>query len=217
MDTTLFANMPRSLTSIFHRRRFVGLALGSTIAAHLSNDGDARKRKKRRRHKKKRREDVQPPQPTEELDANCPVASGASHVANQPAVTFTPRRSGLLTRASVLLMDSQAGQDFTLILTHVGAEGTPAGGILAGEEVRDVPESGHGHPAQPLAVTFADPAQVVQGTRYALVVQSGQGFQIALGQTGQCPDSLAFDDTNRDGVFTAFPDRDFAFETFVLG
>jgi hypothetical protein len=42
------------------------------------------------------------------------------------------------------------------------------------------------------------------------------GFQIALGQTGQCPVSFAFE-VNQDGVFTEFRDRDFAFDMFVFG
>jgi hypothetical protein len=209
---------PATVRASHPRRVIVGLLSGGLAALLTRFAGEARRR--RRKRKKRRHKDKKPqppkPRPSEELDAHCPVASGASQGVRIPAVTFVPRRSGFLTRVWVLLMDSQAGQDFSLLITPVDAEGKPTEELLAGAEVLDVPEAGHGHPAQPLAVTFADPALVLQGTRYALIVTSGYGFQLALGQTDQCPDSRAFD-MNQDGVFTEIPDRDFAFETFVFG
>jgi hypothetical protein len=213
VDTDHLDQQTSSVWITFSRRGAIG-ALGLATLWGTTH-GDARKRKKKRRHKKRRRDVERPPQPVEELDATCPVASGASHVANVPAVTFTPRRSGLLTRARVLLTDSQARQDFTVALSPVDAAGLPIEPVLASAEVRDLPQTGPGNAPQSLAVTYPDPAFVFAGTRYALVVLSEQGFQLALGQSGQCPDSLAYDDTNRDGVFTPFPDRDFAFDTFM--
>ncbi len=222
MDSHHFDRLTHSWTELPSRRDIwrglAGMGLGGAIARQPDLADASQKRKRRRRMR--RHKTAQPPQTrplAERLDANCPAASGASHVANLPALTFVPRRSGLLTRARVLLFDSQAGQDFKLFLTRVDAAGLPIEVVLASEEVRDLPATGPGNAPQPLAATFADPAFVSKGTRYALVIVSEQGFQLALGQTGQCPDSLAYDDTNRDGVFTPFPDRDFAFETFVSG
>jgi hypothetical protein len=213
MDFAHFDRLTRIVSITLSRRGVMGAAGLATLLG--TTRGDARKRKKKRRHKKRRRDEERPPQPVEELDANCPAASGAGHVANIPAITFQPGRSGLLTRARVLLHESQAGQDFEVALTPVDAAGLPAEPALAIAEVLDLPQTGPGNSPQPLAVTYTDPVFVFKGTRYALVVLSEQGFQLALGQTEQCPDSLAYDDTNRDGVFTPFPDRDFAFETFI--
>lgn len=209
--TTAILDVPR------YRRTAIGLIGGGLATLVGLTEVKARKRKKKRRHKHKSPPSHEQPRPTEELDAECPADGGASHVANIPALTFVPRRSGLLTRAWVLLSDSQAGQDFKLVLTPVNAAGLPVEEILAIEEVLDLPKTGPGNSPQPLAVTFTDPARVSQGTRYALVVLSEQGFQLRLGDSARCLDSLAYDDTNRDGVFTPFPDRDFAFETCVFG
>lgn len=210
----------RVLAAVPSRRHLLRGLNGGLAYLLAVTETEARRRKrprKKRRHKNTPPGQPEEPRPTEQFDANCPAQSGAAHVANIPALTFVPRRTGLLTRARVLLDEHQDGQEFTLYLTRVDAAGLPTEAVLASEEVRGLPPTEPGNTPLPLTATFARPAFVFKGTRYALIILSAQGFRLVLGQSEQCPDSLAYDDTNRDGVFTPFPDRDFAFATFVSG
>jgi hypothetical protein len=111
-------------------------------------------------------------------DAAC-VAKGDRITGARLAQTFRALHTGQLTSASIFLDENQAGVDLDVEIWSVGETGAPST-MLAGTTLIDLPATTAPGPHQ-LTATFAAPASVVQGLRYALVVQGPSGQYIWLG------------------------------------
>ena len=156
-----------------------------------------------------------PVAPVTTADAACPSnhTSFSSHPRN--AQTFRALRSGQLTSASVELYSNVEGADFDMEIWSVDAANAPST-VLAGTTIADVPATIPPN-SRTLTGTFATPATVVAGLRYALVItgRTGQASGIWGHPTDACPDGIWFYATTPSGAFTAFPGSDLGFATFV--
>lgn len=184
----------------------IGLCLGT-----VTNDADAkRKRKRKRKNKKKRRKE------TTTADAKCQglVEQGFS---GQQAVaqTFVTLRSGELTRADIRLLQNAEGASVILEIRDVDEQNAP-NNVLATTTIDNIPATAAEDSPRTIRADFADPANVVSGTRFALVVTGPEGldFTVDTDPGNPCPDQTFFADFIGPQGFTPISGA-LVFETFV--
>lgn len=156
-------------------------------------------------------------------DASCPPLGGGNYVQNGDqrfAQTFTAGVTGLLTEAEVHLTKNGADGpgDYTLRIHTLDALGVPTQTVVGSGGIPEaqVPD---GSVNLPVTGSFFDPARVVAGESYALVVSrpgaGGNGVRIrGRGAPPGCPGShfrsisqvAPFTDQSVDLVFTTFVD-----------
>lgn len=198
MEITRFDALVHHLGTHLTRRHSLGLlgmlGVSSVIPA---DDAAARKgkgkRKKRKGKKKGGKKPTTTPPPTGPVaypDARCAATLAGGASSTRLAQTFRALRSGQLTSATVFLDRNVAGTTLDIEIWSVNGAGIPDA-VLAGSTVANIPSvSG---PPRPLTVTFAGPATVVAGLRYAVVVTCTSGTA-ALAYSGgnPCPDGSGF-------------------------
>jgi hypothetical protein len=159
-----------------------------------------------------------PADPVTTADASCSAAGFVRGLTGLAGVaqTFVARRSGQLTSATVTMLINAEGNDFVMDIRSVDAAGNPAT-VLASTAINDVPETRFDQPPRIITGTFATPATVVEGQRYALAffVAPQQALSIQIGQNPSCGDGNLFVDVFRNGTFINRPGDDLVFETFV--
>lgn len=131
------------------------------------------------------------------------------------AQTFRARRPGQMTSATVVLGSNPAGIALDVEIWSVNQANAPQA-FLAGTTIANIPATVE--PAfQPLTATFPTPANVVAGTRYALVIGINPADDVAFRYTEQnsCPDGMLFLDGPPETPFVANPQADLHFETVV--
>jgi hypothetical protein len=186
MRSDYIAELPQSMSGLASRRGIVASLAGGLLAAGIgglgADDADAKKKGKRRKKRKNKKEKNGP---KIRIDATCLTSGGAGSGNGDGSVrfaqTFTALASGQLVEAE-LLVEKQAGStgDFILRLSPVDGSGFPTNDVLAVTLAADasVPED-----ISTVTFVFGNPAAVVAGTEYALVLtRPGGDFIGAFGQ-----------------------------------
>ena len=200
----------------------VGLCGGlfSALPVLISSEVvEARKAKKRKKHKKQSATPMTPATPATKVDATCsgPDHSGFSGFDGDYrfAQTFTALANGPLVRAELSIYKlGGSGGSYILRLSPVDGAGVPTNTVLASASIPNVsvPEG-----ITTLTFTFADPASVVAGAQYALVLTRPGSNQIAWSGhvDGTCSGSK-FSSQSQTAAFLASADGvNFNFTTFV--
>jgi hypothetical protein len=237
MGRTRFNRLARSLTAAGSRRQTFAVLAGSLgLLSFVQRDAaEARKKcppcKKRKQGKCKGKKPdgtlcaggacqsgscvPAAAGPVTAADAACPGPYPTNTLHPRNAQTFRALRSGQLTSASVAIYLNPEGADFDMEIWSVNQANAP-NAVLAGTTIANVPETVAPGP-RTLTGTFAAPATVVAGLRYALVItgQPGQSFGLLANGSNPCPDGMLFYATTTDGAFTALPTADMGFVTFV--
>jgi hypothetical protein len=158
---------------------------------------------------------------TDTLDQQQTSHPIAVHVAGAPccslAQTFTAGLSGPLDRVELFLYNGSLTAPLKIEIRGVEGTGQPSAAVLASETVpaSSVPAGGGFVP-----VTYAVPAQVFAGTRYAIVVYaviSGEGFGWGGGTGDPYPLGSSWGSTTSPPTTwdISFGSLDFAFKTYV--
>ncbi len=213
MNADRFTALQRWLELAASRRSlFAGLAAGM-LAADPSGIAAKQKGKKKRKKRNKKKD-----RPQTRADAQCAGSTGSS-VSLSPdarvAQTFTALRSGTLMRAELELSHSAGTSgDYFLQLAPVDAFGVPTNAVLADAAVASaqVPDG-----ASTVRFPFPQPARLVAGDRYALVLsRPGVGPQWDARSDDGCAGGSAFVSADLTASFQALsPTFDFIFATFV--
>jgi hypothetical protein len=160
----------------------------------------------------------QPTGPATTADAFCPASGFATGftAARQFAQSFVALRSGQLTSATVNLTSNDDGVDFTMEIRNADALGRPTD-VLATTTIADVAQTLGNQPPRTITGTFASPATVIVGHRYALVVTGvpNQQFAFEIAENDPCADGNFFFDPSASGTFDALSNVDLVFATFV--
>lgn len=157
--------------------------------------------------------------PQVRADAQCATANGAAVDAppdGRIAQTFTAIRSGVLVRAELEFVNPSGSQgDYFLHLAPLDAFGFPTNGALAATSDR-VAQGPDGEAAVQV-FTFAQPATVVAGTPYALVLSRPEvGIVGWRGQLDNGCAGRAFSSGSRTGPFVGVGQNiDLVFTVFV--
>jgi hypothetical protein len=225
-----FDTLIRALSAGASRRVVLAALAGGVFAAlpfAPGRDGaDARKRGNRRSRRKRRKSQTQnqlqsPPRPAPvtRVDAICVGAGDSGLGSNNPnarvAQTFTAGASGQLVTAelSVFKPAASAG-DYVLRLAPVGGPGVPTNDVLAETVVAnaDVPAN-----RSKVTFTFGQPASVVAGTPYALVLtRPGGDFLQWAGDAGIACAGRSFLSVDQTAPFESInDDLDLVFKIFV--
>lgn len=218
MHTDHFATLLRSLSPESSRRTLLaGLAAG---ALAITPDGmTARKRRKQRKKRKNRGGPRDVPETLD--DAQCLQPNNGVAVESEPdgriAQTFTAIRSGELLRADLLLtVPTDSPDDFVLHLAPLDAFGFPTNQVLAATSLAAVPSPVGDATVQ--TFTFQQPAKVVSGTTYALVLSRPEVGVRWEGHFGNACPGRAFKSIDRTAPFTKVGfSADLIFATFVRG
>ncbi len=224
MNSTQHAALLRSITGLASRRGIIaGLASGllaTGIVADNVDEAEARKKgkrknKKRKNKKNKNRQD----DPKVRVDATCPnlgsIISSVTDGNFRFAQTFFAVRSGPLVTA-VILSNKEPGSDgdFVLRLSPVDASGVPTNEVLAEASIAsaDAPDG-----VSTFTFAFSNPAPVVAGTEYALVLTRPGGTFVAwVGQSSAPCSGQRFFSNDQEKPFQPDPSGfDLAFTTFV--
>jgi hypothetical protein len=156
-----------------------------------------------------------PAGPVTTADAACPgpYTTYSDYLRN--AQTFRALRSGQLTSASIQLYLNDEGADFDMEIWAVNQANVPST-VLAGTTIANVPKTIAPGPCT-LTGTFATPATVVAGLRYALVItgRENQLAYILAHSNDVCPDGNLFLAIAADAVFVPAPSSELGFATFV--
>jgi hypothetical protein len=168
-------------------------------------------------------------------DAGCPPLGGGNYVTNGDnrfAQTFTAGLSGNVTAAELRITKNvpDGPGDYVLGINEVDGSGSPTNNVLATTTIPETSVPG-GSINLPVTAQFAQPATVVAGQQYALVVSrpGSGGFGLRLqgrSDVNPCPGSLflsngqvnPFMDIGADLIFTTFveePAADQAPETTI--
>jgi hypothetical protein len=223
-----FDTLLRSLTAVASRRVVLTALAGGVFAAHPLASGyevaGARKRGKRRNRRKRRANQNQlqsspPPAPITRVDAICVGAGnsglGSNNANARVAQTFTARASGQLVSAELpVFKPADSAGDYVLRLAPVDGVGVPTNDVLAETVVAnaDVPAN-----RSKVTFTFGQPASVVLGTLYALVLtRPGGDFLQWAGDTGIACAGQSFLSLDQTAPFESLnDDLDLVFKTFV--
>lgn len=222
METNRFEAVVRSFSDTSSRRwllRGASVTALALAASQLPLVAEARKKgKKRKKHKKPAPGSPAPTAPQIAADAFCP--SPSDDAAAIPAVdarlaqTFIALASGSLVRAELLLSEPIGSLgDYVLRVNPTDAAGVPTNIVLAESLVPDVAvPSGK----STVEFTFASPASVVAGNRYALVLtRPGSDKLIWLGHMGDSCEGTTYFSPSSDGAFVPLGNIDLIFATFV--
>jgi hypothetical protein len=176
---------------------------------------ESKRRKRRKNRKSKNRKN----NPKIRVDATCPtlgsVISSVTDGNFRFAQTFTALASGPLVKAEILASKEPGSDgDFVLRLSPVDASGVPTNEVLAETSVAaaNMPDG-----VSTVTFTFGNPAPVVAGGEYALVLTRPGGTFVAWsGQLGNPCAGQHFFSADQEKPFqpdTSGVDRDFT--TFV--
>jgi hypothetical protein len=180
MGTKHFAALMGGLISSASRRTVLAGLSGGLLAAAPVVPGrdmaEARKKGKRRKKGKKQQQNPQqppsPPGPVTRVDALCPGPSGTSLGStdgnSRVAQTLAALASGALVRAELpIIKGAGTNGEYIVRLSPVDPSGFPTNAVLAETSVSNLSV-----PTGPsiVAFNFANPASVVAGTEYALVL-----------------------------------------------
>ena len=225
MDGSQFDTLLRGLSTARSRRGAVMGLLGGAVSL-LGLTKSKAKHKKKHHHKKGKGSPPAspptappPPGPTATADASCvsPNAplNGASGIARQ-AQTFRALRSGQLTSATIYLFRVGAdGTDLDVEIWSVDQANAPSA-VLAGTTVSNLSAFDSMFDPRPLTVTFAGPATVSLGLRYALVITGSiTDYGLQAYTNDPCPDGNVFQAATVNSAFTSVPELDLRFETVV--
>jgi hypothetical protein len=226
-----FEILIRSLTTAAPRRGILAalagllaadpLGLGGEVAAakRAGKHRQKRKRHKRRTRRKKRQEDLPlPPGPITRVDATCPINTGGFLITTgdqRIAQTFIALRTGPLVQATVEILKGPGSTgDYILRLSPVDASGIPTNDVIAASVVADrfVTDV-----FATLTFGFSNPATVVAGTQYALVLTRPGSDQLeAIGTFDNPCAGRAFSSPSQTAPFVEDDEGfDMTFTTFV--
>ncbi|MFT4037153.1 MAG: hypothetical protein QM692_03155 [Thermomicrobiales bacterium] len=213
MDADQFDALGRRLGASSTRRRSLGLvgALGVS-GVGLANEASANKHKKKRKKKHKPQTTLPPAAPVAHPDASC-SATGTPVSAVRNAQTFRALRSGLLTSATIYLVANASVVTLDIEIWSVDGTGQPSA-VLAGATVANIAA---GSTTRPISVTYAGPAQVTVGLRYAVVVTrtSGTTAQYDSAMGNPCPDGQNWFAESAAEPFMTDATFDLRFDTVV--
>jgi hypothetical protein len=190
----------------------LGLAVSETEARRQG------KRKRKRNTKKKGKNPPPPPGPTLRADATCPGPStsdpGAGGLARL-AQTFTALASAPLVSARLLIKkDPGSISDYILRLSPVDGAGVPTNDVLAATFVANgsVPDG-----ESMVTFAFTNPAAVVAGTQYALVLaRPGTDNFTWMIRAGDACVGQRFVSNTPTAPFAVDPDgNDYIYTTFI--
>jgi hypothetical protein len=225
-----FDTLLRSLTAVASRRTVLTALAGGMFVAHPLAPGrdvaDARKRGNRR-HRRKRRQNQNQNQPQSlpsrapitKVDAICVGAGdsglGSNNANARVAQTFTAQASGQLVSAELpVFKPADSAGDYVLRLAPVDGAGVPTNVVLAETFVAnaDVPAN-----RSKVTFTFGQPASVVVGTPYALVLtRPGGDFLQWAGDAGIACAGRSFLSVDQTAPFASInDDLDLVFKIFV--
>ena len=221
MDIQRLGQLPGSPSARPSRRSlFAGLTGGLLMALPLAlGTEDAAAKKKGKKHKKKHKKQPATPQaPTIKSDAVCPGPTNDAYAIGgvdwRLAQTFTALTSGSLVKAELLLSEPAGSLgDYVLRIAPADGAGIPTNIILAETAVLDinVPNG-----KSTVSFTFANPASVVAGNSYALVLtRPGSDKLVWLGHIGNSCAGTTYFSESQFGQFVAVGNIDLIFETFV--
>lgn len=196
-------------------RRWVVAMLTAALLSGASGTMSANRQHKGRRHKRRKHK-----RPAVREDATCNAPNGDSGLSltldGRLAQTFTALTSGALVRADIPIgKRSQTFGDFTLQLSSVDAFGIPTNEVLAATGVANnaVPVG-----KATVSFTFAKPAEVQAGVRYALVLSRPTSDDLAwFGNSQDACAGLSFFSVDRTSPMTTGGQLviDLHFTTFV--
>jgi hypothetical protein len=214
MDIDRFDVLATRLTTHLSRRQGLGL-IGLLGLAGLASpvDADAGKKRKKRRRKKR----PMAPVPVARADATCIGTDTDTQVGandDRVAQTFRALRTGQLTSASIFLALNAAPIDIDVEIWSVNQQNLPQT-VLAGATLARVPAITPGA-NQRLTATFATPAAVVAGTRYALVVTKPRPAGFTASITNPCADGMVLTMDVLGGPYVPYTPGDMHFETVVV-
>jgi len=213
-----------SLSPVPSRRGLLA-GLGAAVLAGSSHELAAKGKRngngkgKRKKRKQRNGKNDPPAAPQARADAQCANPNGGA-VDGTPegrvAQTFTALQSGELVRAELLFVvpDDSLG-DYFLHLAPVDAFGFPSNGVLATASGPGVPDPNNTPTVQ--TFTFPQPATVVAGTQYALVLSRPEvgivGWQARL--DNGCAGRTFASDTLTSPFVGVGQNVDLIFTTFV--
>jgi hypothetical protein len=192
------------------------MALSSVLGAEEA--AAKKKRKKRKKHKQTPMPQT-PATPATKADATCSgpsdTTTGGSNGDHRLAQTFTALASGPLVRVDLPGHKlAGSGGAYILRLSPVDGAGVPTNTILASASMPNlsVPDGN-----TTLTFTFADPASVVAGTQYALVLTRPNSNQMAWrGHVGDtCSGSHFYSLSQTAAFYESVTTLDLNFTTFV--
>jgi hypothetical protein len=225
-----FAALPRVFSASISRRGLLAGAASALLAtpATLRNPTEAaRKRRGKQNRKPRRKRKPQPgpaaqpaTPPTDRLiraDATCPgpaftvvVSIGDSRLAQ----TFTAIATGPLVRAELgIAKEPGTTGDYVLRLSPLDGSDVPTDEVFAETVVanRNVPDG-----SSTVSFTFANPAIVVAGTEYALVLTRPDSNDVRWDVTDvSCGGQIFFSFDQTEEFSPAFEGFDFVFTTFL--
>jgi hypothetical protein len=225
MDLKTVEHAFRLMTTDASRRGALAALTGGLLAAHPFareiDETEASKKSKRRKRRKNKKNKNRQNDPKVRVDAMCPtlgsVVSSITDGNVRFAQTFTALSSGPLVKAEILASkEPESEGDFVLRLSPVDASGVPTNEVLAEASVApaNVPDG-----TSTVTFTFRNPAPVVAGTEYALVLTRPGGTFVAWsGQFGNPCAGQHFLSADQEKPFqpTALGvDIDLDFTTFV--
>ena len=229
MNAPRLDSLVRSLGEAPSRR---GLLTGlsatalALAATRLPIAVEAKKAKKQKHKKKKHKKQPATPQttpqtpatPVTKADAVCPGPTNDAYAIGgvdwRLAQTFTALTSGSLVKAELLLSEPAGSLgDYVLRIAPADGAGIPTNIILAETTVLDinVPNG-----KSTVSFTFANPASVVAGNSYALVLtRPGSDKLVWLGHIGDSCTGTTYLSESQFGEFVAVGNIDLIFQTFV--
>lgn len=223
MNPTHAAHL-RSITGRASRRGIIASLARGLFAIGIGSvtvdDVEASKKRKRRKRKNKKKDkNPRPSGPVTRADATCAASNRVVFSAFDGnlriAQTFFAVKSGPLVTA-VILSSKEPGSDgdFVLRLSPVDASRVPTNEVLAEASVvaATVPDG-----VSTFTFAFSNPAPVVAGTEYALVLTRPGGTFVAwVGQSDTPCSGQRFFSNDQDKPFQPDPNvLDLGFTTFV--
>jgi hypothetical protein len=195
------------------------LALAATRLPIAVEAKKAKKKKhKKKKHKKQSATPQTPATPVTKADAVCPGPTNDAYAIGgvdwRLAQTFTALTSGSLVKAELLLSEPAGSLgDYVLRIAPADGAGIPTNIILAETAVLDIDVP---NGKSTVSFTFANPASVVAGNSYALVLtRAGSDKLVWLGHIGNSCTGTTYFSESQFGQFVAVGNIDLIFETFV--
>jgi hypothetical protein len=220
MNSNSFGDLHQALTEALSRRGLLAVLSGALLTVpafpldisvtNARGHGKHRQKRKRRTRRTKRQPD--PPLPPGPINTGgFLITTGDQRIAQ----TFTALRTGPLVQAAVEILKGPGSTgDYILRLGTVDAAGVPTNEVLAASVVADrfVTDV-----FSTLTFDFANPATVVAGTEYALVLTRPGSTQLeAIGTFDNPCAGRAFSSPSQTAPFVEDDEGfDMTFTTFV--
>jgi hypothetical protein len=158
-----------------------------------------------------------PPTPGAQPDAFCPGPGNVSvGTGNRLAQTFTANTRGWLVSVQLVLNgDASSVGDYILQVATTDGSGVPTNTVLATTTVaaNQVPDG-----LSTVTFTFPDPATVLPGRRYALVLRRQEGPDDVWWRAHDfdaCATGASFNSAKIGDFYLSDPQYDYLFATFV--